>query len=275
MRAVYDHIAVNGVPTPDGGVALSADELSEVLFDDGAAQQATAVFIQVGSFTDADVIRPVWDALEDAAAGIESSAPGVTASVSGDVITQFESLKSFTRSMLIALPLAALLTLLIAALVLRSIRYAIAAVIPIGFVVTGVYAFMYVADYTVNVITATIAAIAVGIGIDISTHFTARFREELRSQPDRLSALRKAGEGTGGALVLSAATSMLGFTVMALAPTPIFATFGALTAVMIALALIVSLAVLPSVLMLVTPRRYDLSASAEPPMVPSRQPVGV
>ncbi len=46
---------------------------------------------------------------------------------------------------------------------------------------------------------------------------------------------------------------MLGFAVMALAPTPIFATFGALTAVMIALALIASIVVLPSVLMLATP----------------------
>ena len=113
---------------------------------------------------------------------------------------------------------------------------------------------MTVAGYTVNVVTATIAAIAVGVGIDFSTHLTARYREELASNPDRLEALRVAGAGTGGALVLSAVTSVLGFTVMAFAPTPIFATFGVLTAVMIALALTTSLVVLPSVLLLVTPR---------------------
>lgn len=128
---------------------------------------------------------------------------------------------------------------------------------PIGFVVSGLYAFMAVAGYTVNVVTATIAAIAVGVGIDFSTHFTARFREELAGRRDRLAAIRRAGEGTGGALVLSAVTSVLGFLVMVQAPTPIFATFGALTAVMIGLALIASLVVLPSVLMLVTPGRHD------------------
>jgi predicted RND superfamily exporter protein len=68
-----------------------------------------------------------------------------------------------------------------------------------------------------------------------------------------LDAVARAGAGTGGALVLSATTSVLGFSVMALAPTPIFSTFGVLTAVMIVLSLMVALLVLPSLLVLVTP----------------------
>ncbi len=55
--------------------------------------------------------------------------------------------------------------------------------------------------------------------------------------------------------MLSALTSMGGFLVMALAPMPIFADFGLLTAVMILFSLIVSLMVLPSLLLLVTPSR--------------------
>ena len=173
------------------------------------------------------------------------------------MLTSYYGLAAFTRSMVVSLPLAILLTLVLASLLLRSFRYAVVSVIPIAFVVTGVYAFMAVAGYTVNVVTATIAAIAVGVGIDFSTHFTARYREELRSQPDRLSAVRRAGEGTGGALVLSALTSVLGFAVMAFAPNPIFATFGVLTSVMIGLALIVALVVLPSMLVLATPQAAE------------------
>jgi hypothetical protein len=50
---------------------------------------------------------------------------------------------------------------------------------------------------------------------------------------------------------------MTGFLVMAVAPMPMFATFGVLTAVMIFFALLVSLLVLPSLLILpfVTPSR--------------------
>ena len=97
--------------------------------------------------------------------------------------------------MLVSLPLAILLTLVIAAALLRSVRFAVASVIPILFVVVGLYAFMAIAGFTINLVTATIAAIAVGVGIDFSTHFTARFREELEHEPTRLDALRKAGEG--------------------------------------------------------------------------------
>ena len=253
VTAVYDYIVANGVPTQNGELAYSADEVGGFLSHDGGTDQATALVVQIGSFSNGAVIRPAWDALDDTAASLRASVPHLqTVGVTGDVITEFELLESFRDSMLISLPLAVALTLIVAAALLRSIRYAVASVIPIGFVVIGLYAFMYVAGFTINVLTATIAAIAVGVGIDFSTHFTARYREELQQAPTRLDALRRAGEGTGGALVLSALTSVLGFMVMALAPTPIFATFGILTAMMIALALLAALAVLPSVLLLVT-----------------------
>ena len=57
--------------------------------------------------------------------------------------------------------------------------------------------------------------------------------------------------------MFSALTSVLGFTVMALAPTPIFATFGTLIAVMIGLSLVATLVVLPSLLVLVTPAKVE------------------
>lgn len=255
VAAVYDFVSENGVLTPDGEVAYAGDEVGNFLYHDGVTQ-ATAITVQVGSFTDGRIIEPVWDALAAAGDGITASTDGLTTvAATGDVIAQYVSLESFADSMLVSLPIAIALTLLLASLMLRSFRYGIAAVVPIGFVVTGVYAFMALTDYTINVVTATIAAIAVGVGIDFSTHLTARYREELESTDDRLEALRIAGAGTGGALVLSAVTSVLGFTVMAFAPTPIFSTFGVLTAVMIALALVASLVVLPSVLLLVTPKR--------------------
>jgi len=157
--------------------------------------------------------------------------------------------------MLLALPVALLLCALLASAFMRSIRYGLAAVTPILLVVGWVYGFMWWADYKINVVTATIAAIAVGVGIDYSTHFTMRFREEFEFEPSRFPALRRAGEGTGGALAVSALSSIIGFAVMGFAPMPIFVTFGTLTAVMIVFSLLVSLLVLPSVLLLVTQSR--------------------
>jgi uncharacterized membrane protein YdfJ with MMPL/SSD domain len=56
-------------------------------------------------------------------------------------------------------------------------------------------------------------------------------------------------------LAVSALSSIIGFSVMAMAPMPIFVTFGTLTAVMIFFSLLVALLVLPSVLLVVTRSR--------------------
>ena len=67
-----------------------------------------------------------------------------------------------------------------------------------------------------------------------------------------LEAVRSAAEGTGTALVLSGSTSIIGFGLLALAPMPLFAAYGLLTAVMVGFSLLASLTVLPSLLYLVS-----------------------
>ncbi len=262
VAAALRDAASRGVLAPDGSMAIAPEDVPSIVAESSDGY-VTAVTIQVGSFTDGAVIAPVEAALERAADGYEQATTGTSARVSGEVLTQYHSMESFTRSMLVSLPLALVLALIIVAVMLRSVKFAVISVAPIGLVVLGVYAFMAMFGYTVNMVTATIAAIAVGVGIDFSTHFTARFSEELKASGDPLGATRRAGTGTGGALVLSALTSVLGFLVMAMAPTPIFATFGVLTAVMIALSLAAALLVLPSLLVVFT-GRMERSIVAEP-----------
>ena len=84
---------------------------------------------------------------------------------------------------------------------------------------------------------------------------TERFREELRRAPNKVQALRQAANGTGVALLASAASSIVGFAIMGFAPMPRFSSYGILTALMIFLALSASLVVLPSLLLLVTPKK--------------------
>ncbi|MCP3975776.1 MAG: MMPL family transporter, partial [bacterium] len=186
---------------------------------------------------------------------VDMSADFTWFGVSGAAVVQEDSLTAFTASMVLSLIIALVLCAVIAWAFMRSLTYALVSVVPILLVVGWVYLFMFIFDYSINPVTATIAAIAVGVGVDFAMHFTMRFREEFVGEPSRFPALRRAGEGTGGALVLSALTSMGGFLVMALAPMPVFADFGLLTAVMILFSLLVALFVLPSLLLLVTPSR--------------------
>lgn len=257
VAAVLRHALTYGVQTPEGAVAIPVADVPTIVTEHDSGY-ATAVVIQVGSWTDGAVIEPVEAELVGAAEAYESATTDTRARVSGEVIASYHGMNAFTRSMIVSLPLALGLALLIASVMLRSVKFALVSVLPIGLVVIGVYAFMATFGYTVNVVTATIAAVAVGVGIDFSTHFTARYREEHTTTGDRLEAARRAGVGTGGALTISALTSVMGFLVMALAPTPMFATFGILTAVMVVLSLLVAVLVLPSILVLVTPSRTSV-----------------
>ena len=69
---------------------------------------------------------------------------------------------------------------------------------------------------------------------------------------NKIKALQQAANGTGMALLASAISSIVGFTIMGFAPMPMFSTYGILTAVMISLAMLASLVVLPSLLLMVT-----------------------
>ena len=110
---------------------------------------------------------------------------------------------------------------------------------------------MYLGGYSLNLVTATIGAISIGVGIDFSIHITQRFREELKKH-DNTHALEKTLNGTGIALLGSSISSIIGFGIMGFAPMPMFASFGQITAIMIFLALISSVFVLPSLLVIVS-----------------------
>jgi len=255
VAAVYAVAVSDGLRDDSGLVVFPPDRVRQILYLDGDTQ-GTRLEVVVGSLTDGPLIDATKAALDDAAANLRTATSGANIdliSVSGEPITFRNTLDSFTKSMLLSLPLALLLTFGIVALMLRSVKYSLVSVTPILLVVAWVYGYMYLADYSINPVTATIAAISIGVGIDFATHFTVRFKEELAGEPSRFPALRRAGEGTGGALTLSALTSIAGFTVLGMAPMPIFAVYGVLTAVMIALAVLVTLLVLPSLLLFVTP----------------------
>ncbi|MCP3997569.1 MAG: MMPL family transporter [bacterium] len=255
VAAIYASARSAGLRDDSGQMVFAPDDVAGILYVDGDTQ-GTRLAVLIGSLTDGPLIDASQAALEDAAANLRTATAGAAIDqigVSGEPLTFRNTLDAFTKSMLVSLPLAVLLTFLIVAWMLKSVKYSLVSVTPILLVVAWVYGFMYLANYTINPVTATIAAISIGVGIDFATHFTVRFREELAGEPSRFPALRRAGEGTGGALILSALTSIAGFGVLGLAPMPIFAVYGVLTAVMIALAVLVTLLVLPTMLLFATP----------------------
>ena len=257
IKAAYDYMVRHGIPLDESTLAYEPARVRETLFHDlsGAEEDATLLELGIPGSREQSLVTAAREAMEkdlEFLAGTPSiSFYGLT----GSPFTREAGLKATTQALSVALPIAAALCFLVILLFVRSLRYALVTIVPIGLVVAWLYAFMYLAGFALNFVTAIIAAVSIGVGIDYSTHMTQRFREELAKVGDRMQAMQQAARGTGMALLGSAASSIVGFTIMGFAPMPMFSAFGIITATMIFMAAAAALLVLPSLLLLVTPER--------------------
>ena len=255
-RAAFQYMKIHGVPLNERTTAYDPNQVGEVLYipEDTGQTHATIVVVGIlGSREQANLGR-ARIALERDVAPLREVELISKAGFTGSPFAREATLAATTRALTISLPVAVVACLLLLTLWMRSVRFAVVTIIPIGLVVSWLYGFMYVFGYNLNFVTATIAAVSIGVGIDYSIHMTQRFRQELGNHSGPSQALHAAASGTGVALAGSAASSIIGFAVLGFAPMPLFATYGVISAVMILLAAIASLLVLPSLLVMVAPK---------------------
>ena len=135
-------------------------------------------------------------------------------------------------------------------------------VAPIILVLLLVLASMRLLDIPYNALTATLTALTIGIGVDYTIHVVHRYLAERAQGASPVISLRRLSTSTGGALLVSAVTTMIGFGVLVAAPLPAVSQLGFLTALTVALSFLVSVVVLPALLVLA--ERVWLPASPVP-----------
>jgi uncharacterized protein len=251
IRAVLDLALTDGVYNSNDELIFSAGRVGTAYRRIDGTDHAV-ITVSLPGTREQSKVGIAFDRLTEDLRPIEEAPAITSAGLTGSPFTRNEGLKATTSSLQKSIPIAAVAALVVLFLAMRSVRYALVTVVPIGLVVTWLYAIMYVFGFGLNFVTATIGAVSIGVGIDYSIHMTARFREELRRSRSSAEAARRAAQGTGVALAASAASSIGGFAVMGFAPMPLFSSYGILTAIMIALALAASILVLPALLTLVS-----------------------
>ncbi len=257
LTAVYATTSEIGVPLDRERLLRTPDVVAtDIWVAADGNESATAISFGILNSEVQESIVAARDALDPLVASLEAElqefdTDAVVVVTSGPIVRQ-ESLEAVSRALALSLPISVILCLIIASVFMRSLRLGAVSIVPILLTVAMLYGFMYVAGYSINIVTATIGAVSIGIGIDFAIHYTMRFREELAVVGDRMEAVRRASEGTGIALLASAASSVVGFGILAFAPMPLFASYGLLTAIMIAMAAIATLLVLPSLLVMVS-----------------------
>ena len=263
VKATYDYIVQNGVPLDERTLVYDVGQVRAGLFHDptGGQENVTVLTVGIPGTREQTVIKTAREALTQDLEILRQNRLITRVGLTGSPFVREGQLDATTNSLQTSLPIAAAAAMVLLLLAMRSIRYAVVTIIPIRLVVVWLYALMYLIGFSLNFVTATIGAISIGVGIDYSIHMAERFREELRRAATNMQALRQAANGTGVALVASAASSIVGFTILGFAPMPMFSSFGFLTAIMIFLALAASLVVLPSLLLLVTSEKAAQGAA--------------
>ena len=138
--------------------------------------------------------------------------------------------------------------LIMLAVLFRSIPLALIGITPTLFAASVILGLMGWLGIPLDIMTITIAAITIGIGVDNTIHYTHRFVEELRNEPDRGDywvAIRRTHGSVGRAIYYTSVIVTVGFAMLALSNFVPIIYFGLFTGLAMVLALVANLTLLP------------------------------
>ena len=186
----------NGIPGTDGNLILRPDQVKGAIYLSDGEESLTTIAFQIPGTRDHAAVTKAGKAIRPILSTLESHPSISIARLTGSPFTREVQLSATTRTLYTSLPIAIVAATLLLIITMRSFKYAIITVIPIGLVVAWLYGIMQIAGFSLNFVTAMIGAISIGVGIDYSIHMTQRFREELKQNPSRITAIKRTSRGT-------------------------------------------------------------------------------
>ncbi|WP_240452004.1 MMPL family transporter [Halostella salina] len=263
MAAVVNDTDTDGDGVPDRNLTavydtlyeVTPDQATSVVYREGGEYRALQIEVSVkGGLSTAETT----ERLRDAAAAVDDDGDSDvwTATATGtpvvNEIVQGELLTTVIDSLIITL-VAVFAFLMVAYRVTEgSATLGVVTLLPVALSVAWILGTMYLIGMPFNVLTGMITSLTVGLGVAYSIHLSERYNLELERRGDVWEAMRTSVTGTGGALLGSAATTVGGFGVLALAIFPALQQFGIITGLTIVYAFIASVVVLPSLLVVWT-----------------------
>jgi hydrophobe/amphiphile efflux-3 (HAE3) family protein len=130
----------------------------------------------------------------------------------------------------------------------RSFYRAILPIIPIVLIVGWSGGIMALFNMSYTPLTATLGALIMGIGTEFTILITERFEEEKLKTEDRQEAIKIALSKMTNPILVSALTTMGGFSALIFSDFVILSNFGIMTLVNLSLALLSTIVVLPTIL---------------------------
>jgi hypothetical protein len=209
--------------------------------DNGRAQ----VLFGIGSLS----LDQLDELLDDMQADAIRDAPaGVRVVPSGLALIGIETVNLYQegREPMTFAALAAVLVWLVISL--RSVRTALAALVPVVTAVGASSLAIYLLGVQVSVLGALSSPLVIAVSTEFSVLIIERYREERRRGLEPGAAITTASSSIGRAFIVSGLTVAAAFGVVALSDFPLLASFGAVVAVNVIAAMICALVILPPIL---------------------------
>jgi predicted RND superfamily exporter protein len=253
LLAFYDYLYegeyldLPDLETSDFDVAsIGSMEVKSVLYKNNSRYQATVVRIYIdASFQLSGNINEDLKILKNEINEDISDYGDANAIATGTSIMQYTITESLTDSQILSTGISLLLAAIVLIITYKNPVLGIIAIIPIGITIIWILGTMYYLGYILDVMTVTVTSITIGIGIDYAIHATERFRLVADKTGDVNKALRETISHTGGALLIAALTTSLGFGILILAPIPPQQRFGIIIAITIVYSFLISVLILP------------------------------
>ncbi len=171
-----------------------------------------------------------------------------SAVVTGNFIVTLTITDSLTISQATSTIISIILATLVVIIAYKNPLLGLIAIIPVGVSMIWILGTMFYIGYSLNILTITVTSITIGIGIDYAIHATQRFRYTADRTGDIKTAVCETISQTGGALLIAALTTTLGFGILVFAPIPPQQQFGLILAITIIYSFLTSVLLLPIIL---------------------------
>lgn len=114
-----------------------------------------------------------------------------------------------TRSQVLSLLGALFIVFFIVSMMFRSLLAGLISTIPVLFGITGIFLFMIVFNFRLDIVTSLLASMAIGIGVDYAIHFMNAYKRCLRQKKENV--LNAVYRSTGKAIFVNAFSVSSGF----------------------------------------------------------------
>ena len=159
-----------------------------------------------------------------------------------------EITSSLTDSQILSTGVSLVLATIVLIIAYRRLTLGIIAMVPVIISIVWILGTMFFIGYNLNVLTISVTSLTIGIGVDYAIHATERFRLVADKTGSITAALTETISKTGGALLIAALTTTLGFGMLIFAPMPPQVQFGIIMILTISFAFITSVLLLPLIL---------------------------